>query len=93
MVHKLYALKDTKSSFFNLPWSYMSEPEAVRNMHRLVNDPQTMVHAYPEDYDLYEIGTYDQQTGQICPLETPRHIVKATALKKQPEASKLQAVQ
>ncbi len=39
-----------------------------------------MVAKYPEDYDLYYIGEYDDQTGKIESLQSPQHVVKATAV-------------
>lgn len=40
-----------------------------------------MVGKYPDDYDLYYIGKYDDSSGKIEPLDTPQHVVKAIQLK------------
>lgn len=39
--------------------------EAIRSFRQAVNDPQTPIHINPTDYEIYQLGTYDDQTGVI----------------------------
>jgi len=39
-----------------------------------------MVAKYPEDYDLYYLGEYNDQNGLISPLDTPQHMLKAISV-------------
>lgn len=76
---KVYALRDTKAGIYHPPFYNHSHGEAERNFHQLVKDPKSTVHQYPEDFDLYHLGTYDDITGKICPTDSPVHMLKATA--------------
>jgi len=78
---KIYTIRDSKGEFYGPPFFQKTHGEAERSFHTLVNDPKSNVNTYPEDFDLYHLGEYDDQTGKIRPLDTPSHIIKAIALK------------
>lgn len=81
MEHKMFTIRDTKGEIFHKPFFNNSHGEAERNFRELTKDEKSMISKYPEDYDLYFLGTYDDSTGKMTSLETPQHIVKAVNLK------------
>lgn len=81
MIKKVYSIRDAKASVFNQPFFKITHGEAERDFHRLVNDDKSMVWQYPDDYDLYYLGTYDDVKGVFTSLETPEHIAKAALVK------------
>ena len=83
---RIYSIRDAKAEIFNQPIFQKTHGEAERNFQTLVNDEKSTVFKYPEDFDLYYVGSYDDNTGLIKPLDTPQHIVKAIALKSLDEA-------
>lgn len=80
MLHKMFSVRDSKAETFHPPIYVKTHGEAERNFHATVNNEETTIGRYPDDYDLYYIGEYDDQTGKIK-SETPQHIVKAVQLK------------
>jgi len=78
MKRKIYAIRDGKGEYYNQPFFLNTHGEAERTLLELRKDEKSMIHKYPEDYDLYHLGEYDDQTGQIAGLATPSHILKAT---------------
>lgn len=74
---KMYSIRDAKAEAFNPPFYKKTHGEAERDFTELTKSPDSMVHKYPEDYDLYYCGTYDDQTGLVESLTTPQHITKA----------------
>lgn len=80
MVLKMFSIRDAKSELFNIPFMKATEGEAERDFRSVVNDEKSFPHKYPEDFDLYHLGTYDDNTGKVEPLDTPRHMVKAIQL-------------
>lgn len=82
MLHKLFAIRDSKTEFFGPPWAKSTHGEAERDFTTLVNDPQSQIFNYPQDYDLYLLGEYDSNTGKITPEDTPKHCLKAVQIKK-----------
>lgn len=43
--------------------------EALRSFRQAVNDKTTPINQNPTDYELYVIGTYNDQTGEIKPVD------------------------
>lgn len=78
---KVFAIRDSKAEVFKTPFFQKSHGEAERTFQELVKDENSLVSKYPEDFDLYHIGEYNDQTGVIDALETPNHMVKAINLK------------
>jgi hypothetical protein len=81
MQTKLYTIRDSKGEFYGPPFTQKTHGEAERSFHTLTNDPKSNVNQYPEDFDLYYLGEYDDISGKIKPNDTPQHIVKAVSVK------------
>lgn len=77
MQQKVFAIKDQKAEVFLQPFFRKTHGEAERDFRTLVADQKSMINKYPDDYDLYFIGTYDDQEGAITRLDTPQHVIKA----------------
>lgn len=74
---KAYSIRDSKAEIFNPPFYKKTHGEAERDFQTLCKDEKSTPAQYPEDFDLYFCGTYDDQTGLFKPLATPQHIIKA----------------
>lgn len=81
MLHRLYSIRDSKGEIYHTPHPAPTDKAAVRNFGLVVNDPKTHPGMFPEDFDLYYIGEYDDQTGKIAALDTPHHVIKGVHLK------------
>lgn len=80
MTLKIFSIRDSKGEAFGQPFFQKTHGEAERNFKTLVSDEKSMISKFPEDFDLYYIGEYDDQKGLIKSLDTPQHITKAVAL-------------
>lgn len=80
MLKKVYSVRDAKGDVYNQPFYQNTHGEAERTLVELVKDQRTFVAKYPEDFDLYYLGDFDDKTGMFMPLSTPLHIVKAMQL-------------
>lgn len=80
----LYSIKDNKVGTFSKPFSAINTAEATRMLHTACNDPNVQLSMYPEDFDLYHIGSMNEQTGYLnSPSESgPVFVVSAVSLKK-----------
>ncbi len=65
MLCKMFAIYDNKAEYYLNPLTFNTTGESLRNFSDAVNDTQTMLHRHPGDFNLFEIGTYDNLTGQI----------------------------
>lgn len=84
---KAFTIRDQKAEIFNTPFFQKTHGEAERSFRELCQDTKSMVSKYPDDFDLYYIGTYNDITGLISPLDTPQHVLKAVQCKIQQQPS------
>ncbi len=80
---QMYSIYDAKAQIFHPPYFNLTHGEAERTFGQIVNDEKTQISQFPEDFDLYHIGEYNDSTGKMSPNETPKHMLKAIALKRQ----------
>lgn len=83
MVLKVYSIRDAKAEVFNTPFYQKTHGEAERAFQQLVNDDKSTVNKFAEDFDLYFLGEYDDNSGTFKGLDTPQHMHKAIAFRKQ----------
>lgn len=81
MILKVFSVRDGKGEFYGQPFYAKTLGEAERSFRMLANDDKSMPWKFPEDFDLYEIGEFDDNSGKLKGLETPRHMSKAINLK------------
>lgn len=87
---KLFAVRDVKADAFGAPMSAPTEGLAKRAFEAGCNNPKTEFYRYPEDFMLYEIGSYDPNSGELVALKpTPRLVCTAVAARQEAEAERL----
>lgn len=59
---KVYSIRDAKGENFNPPFLKKTHGEAERDFTSLARDEKSNVAQYPEDYDLYYLGEYNDST-------------------------------
>lgn len=74
---KIYSIRDSKGDVFNPPFYAKTHGEAEREFTMACRRENSPAAQFPEDYDLYFIGTYDNTSGKIQANDTPQHVVKA----------------
>ncbi len=71
---KTFTIFDSKAEIFNTPFFYPQTSQARRAFGDLVNDSKTAISLHPEDYTLFEVAEFDDQTGIVTPHETPKSL-------------------
>ncbi|WNK12954.1 MAG: nonstructural protein [Microvirus sp.] len=79
------SIRDVKSEVYAQPWYQVTAAAAVRAFSDLVNDPERggQIFKHPEDFQLYELATFDDSTGQFDVHKIPKHLVSASSIKKE----------
>lgn len=83
---KVLSVKDLAAQSFGRPIFVPAIPLAVRSFTQEVNrsDPQNDMHLHPSDFELYELGDFDDTTGIFAPI-APRLVSRAVDVRT-PEA-------
>lgn len=82
----IYAVKDLAVQAFGQPFFTRSKGEAMRSFQDEANstDPNSPMAKHPEDYELYYLGTYEDETAKITPGNegVPEYVARAKDLLK-----------
>ena len=62
------------------PFTEVSNGVALRNFMTAMEDEQSMIKKYPEDFSLWTVGEFHESTGELVPIN-PECIGKAVDLK------------
>nr|QJB20042.1 MAG: nonstructural protein [Microvirus sp.] len=71
MVQKLYAIYDSKASFFLSPWLSRAPGIAEREFGVACHNPESSLGKFPVDFVLYEIGEYNDADAVIKSFTPP----------------------
>lgn len=77
---QLFSCRDSALGQFLNPFAAPATGMAVRSFSDEVNNPQSPLHAHPEDYELYHVGDFDPESGVITPQVPPNSLARAKDL-------------
>jgi len=83
---KMFAIRDNKVSAYGRPFCEQNEILASRALSVAVKDTATQLSHFPEDFDLYLLGEFDDISGVLTPETPPKFVVGAVSLKKLAES-------
>lgn len=70
---KIFAVHDSKAEIFGTPIFLPTLGLAIRAFADQVNNPEpNPISQHPEDYTLFDIGEYNQETGELIANKTPK---------------------
>ena len=78
MKKMIFACLDVKASAFGNPFTSTNRGTAIRDFANAVRDTGSQVNKNPEDFMLYEIGSFDDSVGLIEAYNVPEVIAHGT---------------
>ena len=77
MFFGIYAIKDAKSSF--MPCTVdTNDATAIRNFENAVRQPGSLLASHSNDFALFKLGTYDDTSGSLDPVDPPKLLCDAS---------------
>jgi hypothetical protein len=80
--YKIFSVYDHKGLVYGVPFFKNTNLAAIRDFGDAVQDQQTTLNRHPEDYQLFEIGEYDDNTAEIINQIPPKLMASASEFKK-----------
>lgn len=68
MIFGVYVVRDLKTGFMT-PTFDINDQAAIRNFKYAVGKTDSLMHVCKSDFDLFKIGDYDSETGEIFERE------------------------
>ena len=85
----MFSVFDTKLAAFGTPFYMPKENVAIRTFNDLTNDPKSSIYKHPEDYTLYLLGNFNDETG-LVESQKPHPMLNAAGLSKKDQQINLQ---
>lgn len=73
MIMYVIAIRDRAADVYGQPIFVANLGGAIRSFGDEVNNPESNIAKHPEDFDLFEIGSYDDSTAQLVSI-LPRQL-------------------
>lgn len=80
MRYGIFSIRDSASKAFAQPFYAPAEQVAIRSVRDLVNAADNVIAKHPDDYELFELGNFVDDTGGIVALDEPRLVARCKDL-------------
>lgn len=67
MKQRIYAIFDSKAGIYSQPHLFINDNIAKRGWIATACDPSTVFSQNPEDYTMFHLGEFDDETGEVSP--------------------------
>lgn len=74
---KMFTIRDVKAEGYNTPFFQATYGLAERAFKEACTDPQSIISKNKEDFSLYYLGEFDQNSGLLTLETVPKHICDA----------------
>lgn len=69
----IYAIYDSKAKAYLQPWFAPNSATAFRNIEKAMRNPQSPFVDFPADFNLFELGVFDDESGIIETHSAPQN--------------------
>lgn len=77
MITQAFSVFDTAAGVYSPPFFSITKGLAIRMFSDMAKDPKTSIGQHPNDFTLFALGEFDDNSGAIISLPTPVPIIKA----------------
>ena len=78
---KVCSVRDSALDAFSRPFFVPTNAMAIRGFRDQANQPETEIFKHPMDYELFELGEFDEETGKFENLPAPRSLGRGVDFK------------
>lgn len=75
MIYGVYAIFDSASGVFTAPTIDISDASAIRAFQQALSNSGSIMNFKPDDFSLYQVGTFDVETGKLEPSGTLSRLI------------------
>lgn len=75
MIYGVYAIYDSAAHVFTAPTIDISDASAVRSFQQAIANSGSLMNFKPDDFSLYQVGTFDVETGELEPFTPPSRLI------------------
>lgn len=76
----VFSIKDVKAKAFMHPFFTHNAATAEREFRRVLKDPSSQMCHNPEDFELYQVGVWNDEVGVVLASEVPELVITGKAI-------------
>lgn len=76
----VFSVYDSKAESYLPPFFARNRASAIRSFTAAVLDPGSDLNRFPEDYVLFDLGKWDDESAQFSLFDSPESVVTAWAI-------------
>lgn len=80
MILKMYSIYDKKAELYHPPSYCHTVGHAMRVFTTLFSNVETPFNQFPDDFQVWEVGAFDDQSGSLVSLAKPHLVCQGTEL-------------
>lgn len=84
MITNMYSIYDSKVGVYTSPMMFRNDAECIRQFETEANNPESKLNKHAEDYTVFLLGEYDDDTAQFAIRETPKSVCRIHELVRNP---------
>lgn len=89
MSNQIFAIRDVKVSSYHTPFFTQNEIMAVRNLTAYLTNENSIISQFPEDYELFHLGSFDEITAKFTMFDNPKFVINAMSVVQNIQKSKM----
>lgn len=76
MKYTIISIRDVVANMYSTPTFHQSKGSALRSFGNEVNraDENNTIYKHPNDFEIYALGTFDDETATFEPYSTPEQL-------------------
>lgn len=78
---QLFSIWDRKAMVWKDPICVAHLPALMRSLSRAMNSPENPVAEFAEDFELYRVGFFNNESGEITPVNPPEFVEQMANIK------------
>lgn len=78
MIYAMYAVYDKAAKLFFTPTIDVNDETAMRGFEQMLTVNNSAMQFRPDDYDLYQVGTFDPETGYVSAMVPPSRLYRGS---------------
>lgn len=81
MLVEVFAVYDSKARNYGQPFFCINPAIAIRAFQSTVESPESQLHKYPEDFSLFHLASFNDETGEFTARTNPTNLGLASQFK------------
>jgi hypothetical protein len=78
VIYGMYSVYDKAAKLFFSPTIDVNDDTAMRGFEQMLTVNNSAMQFRPDDYELYQVGTFDPETGYVSALVPPSRLYRGS---------------